>query len=81
MGELERIHAAQPASAVHRGLANLGLGNQQKALELIEEGFAEHDVRLIFLGIEKRWRDLGTDMYRAALVHAGLPHFLNALAD
>jgi TolB-like protein/Flp pilus assembly protein TadD len=81
MGELERIHAAQPASAAHRALANLGLGNQQKALELIEEGFAEHDVRLIFLGVEKRWRDLGLDMYRATLEHAGLPHFANDLAD
>jgi Flp pilus assembly protein TadD len=81
MGELERIHAAQPASAVHRALANLGLGNQKKSLELIDEGFAEHDVRLIFLGVERRWRELGPDHYQAALAHAGLPAGAHNRAD
>ncbi len=71
MKELERMHAVQPVSPVHRALAHLGLGDRNTALELIEESFAEHDVRLIFLAVEKRWQALGENNYKAALSRVG----------
>ena len=72
MDQLETIHATRPVPPLHRALARLGLGDHDTALALIEEGFTEHDVRLIFLGVEDRWRELGEPTYSTLLERANL---------
>jgi hypothetical protein len=72
MDEMETMHMAQPIPPLHRALARLGLGDHKIALGLVEEGFAQHDVRLIFLGVEARWRAFGDSAYFALLTRAGL---------
>jgi TolB-like protein len=71
--EMQQRHASSPVPPLHRALAVLGTGDREAALELLEEGFAEHDVRLIFLSVESRWRALGETHYARALERAGLP--------
>jgi hypothetical protein len=63
-----------PVPPLHRALAVLGTGDREAAGELLEEGFAEHDVRLIFLSVESRWRALGESGYARILERAGLPN-------
>jgi len=72
--ELHQRHMSNPVPPLHRALAVLGTGDREAALALLEEGFAEHDVRLIFLSVESRWRALGESHYARALERAGLPN-------
>ena len=74
--EMQTRHETQPVPPLHRALAVLGMGDRQAALELLEEGFAECDVRLIFFAVESRWRTLGEDHYARILERAGLPNQL-----
>jgi TolB-like protein len=79
--QMETMHLVQPVPPLHRALARLGMGDRHAALDLIEEGFVDHDVRLVFLGVEARWRDLGESTYSALLDRAGLnPLLLSSLA-
>ena len=72
MREMEKLRATQPVSPIHRALARLGLGERKAALELLEEAFAARDVRLIFLGVEERWKAVGDSAYGELLGRAGL---------
>ena len=72
--EMQQIHETNPVPPLHRALAVLGMGDRGAALELLEEGFAERDVRLIFLAVESRWRALGEHNYARILERAGLPN-------
>ena len=72
--EMQQIHETNPVPPLHRALAVLGMGDRETALELLEEGFAERDVRLIFLAVESRWRALGEHNYARILERAGLPN-------
>jgi len=72
--EMEQRHVSIPVPPLHRALAVLGMGDREAAWELLEEGFAEHDVRLIFLSVESRWRTLGESRYALILERAGLPN-------
>jgi TolB-like protein len=72
--EMTQRHAGNPVPPLHRALAALGTGDREAASELLEEGFAEHDVRLIFLSVETRWRALGESGYARILERAGLPN-------
>ena len=72
MGDMQRIHETVPVPPLHRALASLGTGNREAALELLEEGFAEQDVRLVFLRVESRWRALPETYYQQALSRANL---------
>jgi len=72
--EMQRGHVTNPVPPLHRALAVLGMGDREAAWELLEEGFAEHDVRLIFLSVESRWRALGESRYARILERAGLPN-------
>lgn len=45
-----------PASNI--ALAYTGLGETEKALEYLERGFVEKDVRMAFLKVEPKWNDL-----------------------
>jgi TolB-like protein len=72
MNQMRAIHQNTPAPALHRALAALGLGDRTASLELLEEGFAEQDVRLVFLGVESRWGALGEGQHISALQRAGL---------
>ena len=58
---------------MHLALAHLGLGDLTRAEQLIEGGFAEHDVRLVFAAVEPRWKLLGPVAYSKLLDRAGLP--------
>jgi tetratricopeptide (TPR) repeat protein len=75
--EMQHRHASSPVPPLHRALAALGTGDREAALVLLEEGFAEHDVRLIFLSVESRWHALGESHYARALERAGLPNQLS----
>jgi hypothetical protein len=72
--EMQQRHVTNPVPPLHRALAVLGMGDREAARELLEEGFAEHDVRLIFLSVESRWRALGESGYARILERAGLPN-------
>jgi TolB-like protein len=72
--EMQQRHMTNPVPPLHRALAVLGTGDREAAGELLEEGFAEHDVRLIFLSVESRWRALGESGYARILERAGLPN-------
>lgn len=67
------LDAAEGASPMHRALGRLGLGDRDAALALIENGFAERDVRVTFLAVEARWRALGEATCTSLLARAGLP--------
>lgn len=71
--EMKQRHTSSPVPPLHQALAVLGTGDRDAALELLEEGFAEHDVRLIFLSVESRWHALGENSYIDVLERAGLP--------
>jgi len=73
LAEMQQMHGNNPVPPLHQALAMLGTGDRGAALELLDEGFAEHDVRLIFLLVESRWRALGESNYAQALERAGLP--------
>ncbi|NYF91523.1 winged helix-turn-helix domain-containing protein [Tunturiibacter empetritectus] len=66
------IQTRSPLPPLHRGLAAVAVGAHATALELIEEAFAENDVRLVFLLVESRWSGLGKCQYADALQRANL---------
>ncbi len=70
--ELKQWHERKAVPPMHRALAQLGLGDVEGAKQAVEEGFKEHDVRLVFLAVETRWRGLGA-AYPALLERLGLP--------
>ena len=55
---LERRSQRRYVPPVHRALVHLGLGEQARALEALQEAMQEHDVRLTFLAVEPRWDPL-----------------------
>jgi TolB-like protein len=73
MEEMELAHSKTPVPPLHRALARLGIGDRETARELLEEAFAERDVRLIFLLVESRWKGLGDEFHSNAIQRAGLP--------
>ncbi|MBB5061054.1 TolB-like protein [Granulicella aggregans] len=66
------MHSRTPSPPLHRGLAAMAVGAHSTALELVEEAFAENDVRLVFLLVESRWNGLGESQYADALERANL---------
>lgn len=70
--EMQELDVDSPVPPMHQALALLGTGNREAALERIEQGFAEHDVRLIFMSVESRWLALGERNYGQILERAGL---------
>jgi len=72
MEEMDDAHAKTPVPPLHRALARLGIGDRETACELVEEAFAERDVRLIFLLVESRWNALGDEFHSSVVQRAGL---------
>lgn len=72
MEEMDQTHAKTPVPPLHRALARLGIGDSETARELVEEAFAERDVRLIFLLVESRWKALGDEFHSSVVQRAGL---------
>lgn len=70
--DMRRLHETTPMPPLHRALASLRTGDREGAVALLEEGFTEHDVRLVFLLVESRWRALGENHYLRFLERAGL---------
>ncbi|AXC16212.1 Adenylate cyclase (plasmid) [Acidisarcina polymorpha] len=66
------MHQSELLPPLHRALGALAVGAPSAALELIEEAFAENDVRLVFLLVESRWNALGESSYADALERANL---------
>ena len=69
------MHASKPLPPLHRALGALAIDAHGTALELLQEGFAENDVRLVFLFVESRWNALGESRYADALQQANLVGF------
>ena len=46
------------------------LGENQKALEYLEDAYAKKDIRMVFLGVEPKWDHLRTETRFANLVNA-----------
>lgn len=67
------LDTSPPAPPMHVALAYLGLQDRVAAKRKIDEAFAEHDVRLVFTAVERRWRLLGDVAYGDLLSRAGLP--------
>ena len=70
------LESNPPAAPMHLALAHLGLGDCAKAELLLDRGFSEHDVRLVFLSVERRWRDLGEATHGKILKRAGLENLI-----
>lgn len=45
----------------HFALIYNGLGEREKALDYLEKGFAEKDVRMVFLKVEPKWNNLNSE--------------------
>ena len=65
------VQASPPASPLHLALAHLGLGDLESAQANIDLAFAEHDVRIVFLAVERRWQRLGEQPFAKLLTRAG----------
>jgi TolB-like protein len=74
LAEMQQMHGNSSVPPLHQALAMLGTGDRGAALELLDEGFAEHDVRLIFMSVESRWLALGESNYARILERVGLPN-------
>jgi tetratricopeptide (TPR) repeat protein len=80
------LHAMEARARTHyvpaTSLATIrnALGDTEGALDLLERGYAERDVRLSFLAVDVRWRNLrGSPRFQALTRRMGLP--LPPLAD
>ena len=70
----QQRHVTNPVPPLHRALAVLGMGDREAAWELLDEGFAEHDVRLISCPFNRAGALWGEGGYARILERAGLPN-------
>lgn len=59
--ELESMAKANYVPPYNFATVHLGLGDTDKSLEWLERGFAERDVRMVFLGVDPKWDALRSD--------------------
>ncbi|MBA3515598.1 MAG: hypothetical protein H0T77_14650 [Pyrinomonadaceae bacterium] len=45
-----------------------GLGEREKALDYLEKGYAEKDLRMVFLKVEPKWNNLRSDSRFISLI-------------
>ena len=58
LGEMLEMHKTRGMPATHLALAYNGLGDTEAALEWLEKGFVEHDPKMAFLKIDRKWNNL-----------------------
>ena len=58
LDELLRFSETRYVPPYHFALVYNGLGESEKALGYLEKGFAEKDVRMVFLKVEPKWNNL-----------------------
>ncbi len=58
LDELFKVSKTTYVPPYHFVLVYNGLGESEKALEYLEKGFAEKDVRMVFLKVEPKWNNL-----------------------
>jgi DNA-binding winged helix-turn-helix (wHTH) protein/TolB-like protein/Tfp pilus assembly protein PilF len=58
LDELAKLSASGYVPPYNIALVYNGLGEEQKALDYLEKGFAERDGRMIFLAVEPMWNNL-----------------------
>jgi hypothetical protein len=51
----------RPGRVEQEGVGRGGMGNSPEALRLLEAGYEQRDVRMVFLGIDPKWDSLRTD--------------------
>ncbi|PYS97814.1 MAG: hypothetical protein DMF63_18695 [Acidobacteria bacterium] len=56
--EMFEIRNTRGMPASHIAIAYLGLGDNENALEWLEKGYAEHDPKMAFLKIDRKWNNL-----------------------
>jgi serine/threonine-protein kinase len=58
LDELLELSKTRYVPPYHLALLYNGLGDKDKALDYLEKGFGEKDVRLVFLKVEPKWNNL-----------------------
>lgn len=58
LDELLKLSNEKYVPPYHLALIHNGLGEPEKALEYLEKGLAEKDVRMVFLKVEPKWNNL-----------------------
>ena len=58
LDELLRLSETRYVPPYHFALVYNGLGESEKALDYLEKGIAEKDVRMVFLKVEPKWNNL-----------------------
>jgi TolB-like protein/Tfp pilus assembly protein PilF len=59
--ELLTLSTTRYVPSYNIALVYNGLGEQEKALDYLEKGFAEKDLRMVFLPVEPMWNNLRSD--------------------
>lgn len=71
--ELEARDAAGYVPATSLAAVRNALGETDAALDLLERGYHERDIRLAFLGVDARWNNLRSQpRFRALAGHLAL---------
>lgn len=61
LDELLKLSTERYVPPYNIALAYNGLGDREKALEYLEKGFAEKDLRIVFLKVEPQWNNLRSE--------------------
>jgi len=61
LDELLKLSETHYVPPYHFALIYNGLGEREKALDYLEKGFAEKDVRIVFLKVEPKWNNLRSE--------------------
>lgn len=81
LAELEQRARDGYSPATRRALVNLALGNRERALDLLDEGYRQRDASMAFLIVDGRWRVLDDEpRFRALLTQLDL-HLPERKAD
>lgn len=68
LDELLKLSAEKYVPPYHTALIYNGLGENEKAIDYLEKGFAEKDVRIVFLKVEPKWNNLRNEPRFAELM-------------
>jgi serine/threonine protein kinase/tetratricopeptide (TPR) repeat protein len=72
--EMEKLSAARYVPPYSRGLVEVGLGNEERALELLEESCEHRNTWLILLGVEPMFDRLRSEpRFQSIVRRVGLP--------
>ena len=58
LGEIMELSKTRGMPPTHFAVAYNGLGDTESALEWLEKGFAEHDPKMVFLKVDRKWNNL-----------------------